>query len=150
MSTIRAAVLSGGRSSEHEVSLASAASVADGLRTAGYEVSVMEISRQGRWSCDGAPVALSPGAGLDGHDVVFPVLHGPFGEDGTVQGLLECLDVPYVGAGVLSSAVCMDKATFKRLMAQAGMPQVRHVVIRQEEWESDAANALEGACAVGV
>src|SRR3954449_7206517 len=130
MSTIRAAVLSGGRSSEHEVSLASAASVADGLRTAGYEVSVMEISRQGRWSCDGAPVALSPGAGLDGHDVVFPVLHGPFGEDGTVQGLLECLDVPYVGAGVLAAALCMDKVLFKEVMAQAGVPQVDYVALR--------------------
>ncbi len=69
-------------------------------------------------------VAVEPGRGLDGVDVVFPVLHGPFGEDGTVQGLLECLDVPYVGAGVLASALCMDKVMFKELMAHAGLPQV--------------------------
>jgi D-alanine-D-alanine ligase len=146
MSTIRAAVLSGGRSSEHEVSLASAASVADGLRTAGYEVSVMEISRQGQWSCDGAPVALSPGAGLDGHDVVFPVLHGPFGEDGTVQGLLECLDVPYVGAGVLASALCMHKVMFKEVMAQAGIPQVDYRAVRAQDHGADPA-AVEGSLA---
>ena len=73
--------------------------------------------------------ALEPGQGLLDADVVFPVLHGPFGEDGTVQGLLECVDVPYVGAGVLASALCMDKADFKRLMAEAGVPQVRYEVV---------------------
>jgi D-alanine-D-alanine ligase len=119
--------------------LASAGSVAAGLRTAGYEVTVIEISRQGTWRRDGEPVALSPGAGLDGQDVVFPVLHGPFGEDGTVQGLLECLDVPYVGAGVLASALCMDKVMFKQLMAQAGLPQVDYRAIRLQDHRADPA-----------
>ena len=74
---------------------------------------------------------MSPGRGLAGADVVFPVLHGPFGEDGTVQGLLELLDVPYVGAGVLGSAVAMDKAVFKDLMAAHGVPQVEYVAVRE-------------------
>ncbi|MGI8505360.1 MAG: D-alanine--D-alanine ligase A, partial [Solirubrobacteraceae bacterium] len=112
MST-RVAVLAGGRSSEHEVSLASGASVGEGLRTAGYEVSAIDVGRDGVWRCEGEPVSLQPGTGFPGHEVVFPVLHGPFGEDGTVQGLLECLDVPYVGAGVLASAACMHKVFFK-------------------------------------
>jgi D-alanine-D-alanine ligase len=149
MSLLRAAVLSGGRSSEHEVSLASAASVADGLRAAGYDVSVIEISRQGRWSCSGAPVALTPGAGLDGYDVVFPVLHGPFGEDGTVQGLLECLDVAYVGAGVLASALCMNKVVFKEVMAQAGIPQVDHRAVRGRDYEADPAATERSLTALG-
>ena len=75
-------------------------------------------------------MAIEPGGGVLGADVVFPVLHGPFGEDGTVQGLLEIADVPYVGAGVLASAVCMDKLTFKDLMARAGVPQVDYVGLR--------------------
>ena len=74
-----------------------------------------------------------PGGGFPGHDVVFPVLHGPFGEDGTVQGLLECLDVPYVGAGVLASAICMHKVVFKELMAQAGIPQVDYRAVDEAE-----------------
>ena len=103
MRGLRVAVLGGGRSSEHEVSLASAASVAEGLRAAGHEVRGIEIGRDGGWRSDGqSGDAGRSGRGLDGVDVVFPVLHGPFGEDGTVQGLLECLDVPYVGAGVLA------------------------------------------------
>jgi D-alanine-D-alanine ligase len=108
------AVVGGGRSSEHEVSLSSAASVAAGLQTAGHVVRTVTIDRAGLWwVADGTePLAVVPGRGLLGADVVFPVLHGPFGEDGTVQGLLEVLDVPYVGAGVLASAVCMDKFAF--------------------------------------
>jgi D-alanine-D-alanine ligase len=137
MSAIRAAVLSGGRSSEHEVSLASGASVAEGLREAGYDVSIIDISRDGRWNRDGASISLTPGAGLEGHDVVFPVLHGPFGEDGTVQGLLECLDIPYVGAGVLASALCMHKVMFKELMARAGIPQVDYRAVRVQAHHAD-------------
>ena len=122
---MRVTVLGGGRSSEHEVSLASSASVAAGLRQSGHDATEVTIGRDGVWRTAGdAELALHPGRGLDGADVAFPVLHGPFGEDGTVQGLLECLDVPYVGAGVLGSALCMDKITFKQLMAQAGLPQV--------------------------
>jgi D-alanine-D-alanine ligase len=130
---MRVAVLGGGRSSEHEISLASAAAVRDGLREAGHEPLEVEISREGHWVCRGAPVIVEPGAGLLGVDAVFPVLHGPFGEDGTVQGLLEIADVPYVGAGVLASALCMDKVTFKDLMARAGVPQVDYVGLRERD-----------------
>jgi D-alanine-D-alanine ligase len=126
MSAQRVAVLAGGRSSEHEVSLASGASVADGLRTAGHTVTEIQIGRDGVWRRDGEPVTVALGSRLPGTDVVFPVLHGPFGEDGTVQGLLECLDVPYVGAGVLASALCMNKVVFKQLMAELGIPQVAY------------------------
>ena len=99
-------------------------SVREGLRGRGPRAS---RSRSVATACGGATaseLSLAPGAGSHGADVVFPVLHGPFGEDGTVQGLLECLDVPYVGAGVLASALCMDKVMFKELMAHAGIPQV--------------------------
>src|SRR5215212_3484934 len=127
---MRVAVLAGGRSSEHEISLLSGEAVRAGLEQAGHQPITIDVTRDGRWSADGHPVAVEPGAGLLGADVVFPVLHGPFGEDGTVQGLLEIADVPYVGAGVLASALCMDKLTFKDLMARAGVPQVAHVGLR--------------------
>jgi D-alanine-D-alanine ligase len=128
---MRVAVLAGGRSSEHDVSLASGAAVRDALRQAGHETLFVEIGRDGRWSCDGAPVELTPGGGLLGADVVFPVLHGPFGEDGTVQGLLETIGVPYTGAGVLCSALCMDKALFKEVMASRGLPQVDYATLHK-------------------
>jgi D-alanine-D-alanine ligase len=137
MSALRVTVLGGGRSSEHDVSLASSASVAEGLTQAGYEVRRVEIDRAGVWRVDGRELTLSPGRGLDGADLVFPVLHGPFGEDGTVQGLLECLDVPYVGAGVLASALCMDKLVFKDLMAHAGIPQVAYREVTVEQFRAD-------------
>ncbi len=128
---MRVAVLAGGRSSEHEVSLESAGSVGDGLRAAGHEVVWVELARDGTWRHDGVEIALHPGRGLLEADAVFPALHGPFGEDGTVQGLLELLDVPYVGSGVLASAVCMDKVLFKELMAHHGLPQVGHVAVQE-------------------
>jgi D-alanine-D-alanine ligase len=121
---VRVAVLAGGRSSEHDVSLSSAASVRDGLAAAGHDVTWVDLGRDGSWSCDGEEVELRAGGGLLGADAVFPALHGPFGEDGTVQGLLELLDVPYVGSGVLASALCMDKVLFKDVMGRAGLPQV--------------------------
>jgi D-alanine-D-alanine ligase len=121
---VRVAVLAGGRSSEHEVSMSSAASVRAGLSAAGHEVAWVELARDGTWTHDGDEVDLRPGRGLVGADAVFPVLHGPFGEDGSVQGLLELLDVPYVGSGVLASALCMDKILFKDVMGRAGLPQV--------------------------
>jgi D-alanine-D-alanine ligase len=126
MSAQRVAVLAGGRSSEHEVSLASGASVAEGLRVGGHSVTEIRIGRDGVWRRDGQPVTVALGSRLPDVDVVFPVLHGPFGEDGTVQGLLECLDMPYVGAGVLASALCMNKVVFKQLMAEQGIPQVEY------------------------
>jgi D-alanine-D-alanine ligase len=142
VSSLRVAVLGGGRSSEHEVSLASAASIRDGLREGGHEPLEIEIDRDGVWRCDGEVLALEPGRGLLGADVVFPALHGPFGEDGTVQGLLECLEVAYVGAGVLSSALCMDKVLFKELMARHEIPQVQYRAVRGGELRSDRASAL--------
>jgi D-alanine-D-alanine ligase len=127
---VRVAVLAGGRSSEHDVSLASAESVRAGLAAGGHEPLDVRIDRDGRWSRDGEPLRLEPAGGLLGVDAVFPALHGPFGEDGTVQGLLELLDVPYVGAGVLASALAMDKALFKDLMSAHGIPQVDYAVVR--------------------
>jgi D-alanine-D-alanine ligase len=140
---MRVAVLAGGRSSEHDVSLASAANVRQGVAAAGHEVLPVTIERSGAWTHEGAELALRPGGGLVDADVVFPVLHGPFGEDGTVQGLLELLDVPYVGAGVLASALCMDKVVFKEVLAAADVPQVAYAAVREPRWraEPDAVRA---------
>jgi D-alanine-D-alanine ligase len=135
---MRVAVLSGGRSSEHEVSLRSGASVAQGLRDAGHEPLPLLIDRDGRWLRDGEAIQLVPGEGLLGCEAAFPVLHGPFGEDGSVQGLLETLDVPYVGADVLASALCIDKLSFKRLLAAAGIPQVEFVQAGEPDWRERA------------
>lgn len=131
---MRVAVLSGGRSSEHEVSLRSGAAVAGGLREAGHEVVEVTIGREGGWSAAGGSVELTPGGGLLGADAVFPALHGAFGEDGSVQGLLEWLDVPYVGSDVLASAICMDKLTLKRLFAAHGVPQVDFTAVEGDDW----------------
>ncbi|RIK58632.1 MAG: D-alanine--D-alanine ligase A, partial [Chloroflexi bacterium] len=158
---VRVGVVFGGRSSEHEVSLASARNVMDALERSGYTVVPIGITPQGRWLTSGSPMqqladsaanpglarfgaanghaqpdplqasqdrwALLPSAGkeqrLPAVDVIFPVLHGPYGEDGTIQGLLEMANLPYVGCGVLSSAVAMDKAVAKRLFAVEGLPQ---------------------------
>ena len=136
---MRVAVLRGGRSSEHEVSLRSGESVAAGLREAGHEVVDVVIGRDGRWRAEGAEVELRAAGGLLGCDAAFPVLHGPFGEDGTVQGLLECLDVPYVGPGVLAAALTIDKLTFKRLLAYHGVPQVEFCAAGDDGWREHAA-----------
>jgi D-alanine-D-alanine ligase len=136
------AVLLGGKSSEHEVSLASARSVLEALDPDRYDTVTVEIGRDGRWelgtgSNDGSvaetlpvPTSKVP-ATLGEVDVVFPVLHGPFGEDGTVQGLLELAGVPYVGAGVLGSALAMDKDLFKAVMRDREIPVTRNITIRQ-------------------
>src|SRR5580700_6784805 len=161
---LRIGVLFGGRSGEHEVSLASAASVIRALDPEKYEAVPIGISKDGRWlvgtgslkmladvlkSGDrvvlppdpsaAALVPLGPAAGQPSVsvDVVFPVLHGTFGEDGTVQGLLDLAGLPYVGAGVLASAVGMDKDVQKRLFEQAGLPIVPFVAVRRAEWEED-------------
>jgi D-alanine-D-alanine ligase len=131
---MRVAVLSGGRSSEHEISLESGASVSEGLREAGHDVVPVLLERDGRWTQDGTEVALRAGGGLLNVDVAFPVLHGPFGEDGTVQGLLECLDVPYAGPGVLAAAISIDKLTFKRLLTFHGIPQVDFCEAGEPGW----------------
>jgi D-alanine-D-alanine ligase len=132
---IRVALIQGGRSGEHEISLRSAASIQKGLDPNRYEVQPFVISKEGKWSPH--PLRPEPG-GNPGIDVVFPILHGTFGEDGTMQGLLELADLPYVGAGVLASAVSMDKATTKKLCAQAGLPVVEYLVLHRGEFDPDS------------
>ena len=168
---IRVGVVFGGRSGEHEVSLASAASVLSAIDPARYEVIPMGITKDGQWlvggdplralaEAAGVPLALPPGVGRPGAagetalarmttagglpagaaarlDVVFPVVHGPYGEDGTLQGLLELADLPYVGAGVLASAVGMDKVTMKAVFRAHGLPVVPHLVLRDHEWAAE-------------
>jgi D-alanine-D-alanine ligase len=136
---MRVAVLSGGRSSEHQVSLDSGASVAEGLRTAGHEVIGVLLERDGRWTCDGEEIELRAGGGLLGAEVAFPVLHGPFGEDGSVQGLLECLDVPYAGPGVLAAAIAIDKLILKRVLAFHDIPQVAFCEVGEDGWRGQVA-----------
>ncbi len=165
---LRVAVIFGGRSGEHEVSLASATSIMQNLDPSRYEVIPIGITKEGRWLLDGEPMkalkagyveageepallSLAPNTGKPvpaeateqgrdarlAVDVVFPVLHGPYGEDGTVQGLLEMAGVPYVGGGVLASAAGMDKAVMKSLFLQRGLPIVKHLVLLRKEWEAD-------------
>ena len=124
-SRLRVALLAGGRSSEHDVSLASARSVLEALAPERYEVTEIAIGRDGRWGVDGDTLNA-----LAAFDVVLPILHGPFGEDGTVQGLLELADVAYIGAGVAASALAMDKDLFKKVMRDSGIPVARHHTIR--------------------
>ena len=148
---MRVAVLHGGRSSEHEVSLASAAAVIAGVAAAGHAVVPVLLERGGGWrGPDGEPLSLVPGGGLLGADVAFPVLHGPFGEDGTVQGLLELLDVPYVGAGVLASSLCMDKVVFKDVLAAAGVPQVAYAGVHEARWRAEPAAVRAELAALGL
>ncbi len=162
---LRVVVLFGGRSGEHEVSLQSAASVISALDKDKYEVIPVGITKEGRWLAgveplrmagggegQGVPVAILPDPAqkglvrtdrgpaerfLEEIDVVFPVLHGTYGEDGTVQGLLELANVPYVGAGVLASAVGMDKVLMKTAFAQAGLPQAGFWFCLRREWEKN-------------
>jgi D-alanine-D-alanine ligase len=147
---VRVAVLSGGRSSEHEISLAGGVSVARGLRAAGHEVAEVILTRAGTWLHEGEELLLRAGHGLLGVDAVFPVLHGPFGEDGSVQGLLEMLDVPYVGSGVLASAACLDKVVAKELMARAEIPQVDYAGIRAGRWKAERSAVLEELAELGL
>jgi D-alanine-D-alanine ligase len=147
---MRVAVLGGGRSSEHEVSLASAASVREGLEAAGHEVVSVELARDGRWCVEGAALPLAPGGGLLGVDVVFPALHGPFGEDGIVQGLLECLDVPYVGSDVPACALCIDKVRFKTVMGAAGVAQVAYEGVAAPVWRRAPDAVLERLAGLGL
>jgi D-alanine-D-alanine ligase len=154
---IRVGVVYGGRSGEHEVSIASAASIFKHLDRNRYEAVPIRIEKDGRWVLGAAaPKALSaaevlkeartealepvePTRAVDRRsiDVVFPVLHGPYGEDGTVQGLLELANVPYVGAGVLGSAVGMDKAMMKKVFAADGLPIVPHHTLLRPDWQRD-------------
>jgi D-alanine-D-alanine ligase len=156
---LRVGILFGGRSGEHEVSLLSAASILKAIDRRKFEVVPLAIAKSGHWllgesaqallSADsGAPLELAASAetglipqssSLNGAiDVIFPVLHGTFGEDGTIQGLFEVADVPYVGSGVLGSAAGMDKDAMKKLFAAAGLPQTPHVTLLRSEWRGDA------------
>ena len=149
---VRVAVIAGGRSSEHEISVASARSVIDALDPERYDVQTIEIGRDGRWELNSGsarelarpvaetlpvPTSGSPPETLGQVDVVLPILHGPFGEDGTVQGLLELAGVPYVGAGVTASALCMDKDLFKSVCRDKGIPVTRSVTIRNGDRPSN-------------
>ena len=150
---LRVAVVAGGRSSEHEISLASARSVLAALDPDRYEATTIAIGRDGRWQLgpgegrgelsdtsvvptqspvESLPVLADsrPARALGQVDVVVPILHGPFGEDGTVQGLLELANVPYVGPGVAASALCMDKDLFKAVLRDRGIPVASNVTIR--------------------
>ncbi|HZU71197.1 MAG TPA: D-alanine--D-alanine ligase family protein [Acidimicrobiales bacterium] len=164
---VRLVVLFGGRSAEHEVSCISALHVMRAIDPQRYEVAAVGITRDGRWVAAEGLGSLPPGAlalpspeettgtslspgevgGLGSGDlpvVVFPVLHGPMGEDGTVQGMLELAGLPYVGAGVLASALCMDKAMCKQLLAAGGLPVVRSVVLNRSEVEGTGAESAVG------
>ena len=162
-------VVFGGRSGEHEVSLASARAITRALENSGhYEVVPVGITREGRWISSGEPMRelesksgyLPDGsdlevsgppattaeklpAGLASVDVVFPVLHGPYGEDGTIQGMLELAGVPYVGSGVLGSAAGMDKPTMKKIFAHHNLPQVRWVAMTSKQWEKNREDWIE-------
>src|SRR5689334_15602068 len=191
----RVGVIFGGRSGEHEVSLASAASIIDALERRGHDVVPIGIARDGRWVVGGDPMralaeqARAVASGDDtrsvkksladraegvraaatlslartepagsvpaelrqGLDVVFVALHGPYGEDGTIQGLLEMADVPYVGAGVLASAVGMDKATMKTIFRAHGLPIVEHALVLRRDWRARRDEvARDALAAVGV
>jgi D-alanine-D-alanine ligase len=157
---LRIGVLFGGRSGEHEVSLASAASVIRGLDPDKYEILPIGITKEGHWligsgaqkmlpevlrtgqrvtmsadPTDAALVRLDGSGGGQRIDVVFPVMHGTFGEDGTIQGLLDLAGLPFVGAGVLGSAIAMDKDVAKKLLQAAKIPVVPWVSVRRDEWE---------------
>lgn len=179
----RVAVIFGGKSGEHEVSLMSARSVMKAIDKDKYEVVTIGIDKQGRWLTSGDPMRLlsqgttaSDQPQLTPHatqhatrnthlvplttaerelipgtqktafpqvDVIFPILHGPYGEDGTVQGLLELADIPYVGAGVTGSALGMDKAIFKDVMRAHGLPTADDVLVKRKEWEANPEAVLD-------
>ena len=185
MKKLRVGVIYGGRSGEHEVSLASAAAVFQNLDPARYEPVAIRIEKDGRWALPGRPPTLpsaaeviqaaSGSANRDGDsvqeahmmahpggdtlltidrgnenavsglslDVVFPVLHGPYGEDGTVQGLLELANIPYVGAGVLASAVGMDKAVMKLVFVAKGLPICDYDIVMKRDWQRDERGVLQ-------
>jgi D-alanine-D-alanine ligase len=160
---VRVMVVFGGRSGEHEVSLASARAIMEAL-DGRHEVVPVGITRSGRWISSGDPLreletgkgeiaATSgpparaeeklPAATLGSVDVVFPVLHGPYGEDGTIQGMLELAGIPYVGSGVLASSVGMDKLTMKKIFAHHGLPQVEWLGLTRKEWRTHESSWLQ-------
>jgi len=136
MAKLRVGVLLGGQSGEHEVSLVSGRAVLAALDRKKYQVTPILIGRDGRWRIGNRESTLEPvPARRPPFDVILPILHGPFGEDGTIQGLLELAGIPYAGAGVLGSAVAMDKDVMKRLFQQAGLPIVPYCRVGRAAWE---------------
>ena len=159
---LRVGVIFGGRSGEHEVSLVSAQGIMNAMDKEKYDIIPIGITKEGRWLTSGDPMRVlqcNEGQGArrlaDLHpcppapalpsdlDVVFPVLHGPYGEDGTVQGLLELADIPYVGAGVLGSALGMDKIAMKAIFRSYGLPVVEYIPLKRRDWERDPEAMME-------
>ncbi len=161
---LRVGILFGGKSGEHEISLRSARSILKAIDPKKYQVMELGITKEGRWlqgdaaqhllASGSAPkdsndqnglslvaAAAEPAAGI-GLDVVFPVLHGTFGEDGTIQGLFELADIAYVGSGVLGSASGMDKDAMKRMFFAAGLPLTPHVTVLRSEWKADSKKTI--------
>jgi len=155
---LRVGVIFGGKSGEHEVSLVSAKGIMGAMDKSKYEIIPIGITKEGCWITEGDPMKtlearayekarseacgegeLIPGIRGDFPqvDVLFPVLHGPYGEDGTVQGLLELVNIPYVGAGVLASALKMDKIAMKATFIAHGLPVVDHMALKRKDWERD-------------
>jgi D-alanine-D-alanine ligase len=167
---MRLAVVFGGRSGEHEVSVVSARSVASALDRERFEVVPMAIDRDGGWASAEEARRVLEGSGdridrvlqfsgsqavdsrlLDGSiDAVFPVLHGPFGEDGAIQGMLEMLDLPYVGCDVVASAVCMDKVVCKRVLEQAGLATAAWREVMATGWAEDPQAVADGCAELGA
>jgi len=173
-SKIRVGIVFGGRSAEHAISIRSAQSVFDAIDRSRFEPILIGIDPDGRWHLvpeesfrrlssrttaeqaeEVVPTSLravtlpSTPPAHPTVDIVFPILHGAYGEDGTIQGLLEMVDLPYVGAGVLGSAVGMDKDVQKRLLHEAGIPIVPYCVVRQDEWHHDPREVRQRAQALG-
>ena len=165
MKKLRVGILFGGKSGEHEISLRSARSILQAIDRKKYDVVELGITKQGHWLqataahallSDGAAptkpaarqatltiaaAAAQPGTGA-GVDVVFPVLHGTFGEDGTIQGLFELADIPYVGSGVLGSSAGMDKDAMKRMFFAAGLPQTPHISLLRSDWRANPSKTI--------
>ena len=170
MAKVNVALVFGGRSSEHAISCVTAGNVLAAIDRSKYDVTIIGISASGRWllqsgnerlaitdgvlpevtsgdevmftSVPGAPVQVGARGPLADIDVVFPLLHGPWGEDGTIQGLLELASIPYVGSGVYASAAAMDKVHMKAAFRAAGLPVAPYVAISDREWQTDRSASL--------
>lgn len=163
MKKTRVLILAGGQSGEHEVSISSARSVLQALPKDRFDVTSVVISREGRWltgadsqraleyggASSGGDLVLRQALAAEGFDVVFPILHGPNGEDGTVQGMLKLAGIPCVGSGVLGSAVCMDKVMAKAVLASHGIPQVAYLLVTRAEFTNRPEDALARLDALG-
>jgi D-alanine-D-alanine ligase len=163
MKKIRVLLLAGGQSEEHEVSINSARSVLQALPADRFEVTSIVISREGRWlptpdsaralergsAASGGELVLHQAASAEAFDVVFPILHGPNGEDGTVQGMLKLAGIPFVGSSVLGSAVSMDKIMTKAVLATHGIPQVPYQLVTRHEFTNDPDGAISSLRALG-